>query len=607
MLESCHPGILFIADARAVMARIPSKSISLVCLDPPFGIGVEPSAQIELRELLLKVFLEARRVLRSDGNLTCTIPEAGSLDADSFNARLLLPQLFGREALEISRPLRRIASTGQPRSDRQVTLWLPVSEQSTYHPPHSALKVEELSRLFPCVDARGRYRWADVTTPGFRPLSQYQVLGASPPDGRSWRFSEDRMRAMVDAGLIAISATGRLPRLKQYSDDRPLPDAGLEWSDLPPLPLAEERIHTRANIVGQQPIAFSRRLVEMLTNPNDVVLDPCCGTGTTIIVAQLSKRRWIGSEIVSNLAAVIRNRMLQEASTDVAVKPSLDSWPTIDEQGTAAEFVAHLGGISALQQQVGDLRQLVEKYTATFTEVRNALGVKDSGTLEDDGLRSVLERLAQVIADRLGTPERMEKYSNGIAKWLPEWSRLGDLSREFLPQAEMLLDLCASIGVADYGVAVIQYCKTLEYELLFKLFEAYKVRFDKDVADAKTFLSDDLGDDATERFAKDMLRTHPKFTLGGMAFVMGLVKRPDGKTLSRSKLLQSFRDFVEHRFDERVREDDFVRQIDEITKRFRNEAAHPGLIDRETALACQAAVRACLRELIQSYRPVVHQ
>jgi site-specific DNA-methyltransferase (adenine-specific) len=46
----------------------------------------------------------------------------------------------------------------------------------------------------------------------------------------------------------------------------------------------------------QKPVALARYLVRTYTNPGDVVLDPCFGSGSFLVGAALEGRRWIGIE-----------------------------------------------------------------------------------------------------------------------------------------------------------------------------------------------------------------------------------------------------------------------------------------------------------------------
>ena len=46
-----------------------------------------------------------------------------------------------------------------------------------------------------------------------------------------------------------------------------------------------------------KPLKLMSWLVTLLTRPNETVLDPFCGSGTTLLAAQMLKRNWIGIEL----------------------------------------------------------------------------------------------------------------------------------------------------------------------------------------------------------------------------------------------------------------------------------------------------------------------
>ncbi len=57
--------------------------------------------------------------------------------------------------------------------------------------------------------------------------------------------------------------------------------------------------------------AFLERIITASSNEGDVVLDPFCGCGTTVAVAERLKRRWIGIDI-THLAIALMRRRLQD-------------------------------------------------------------------------------------------------------------------------------------------------------------------------------------------------------------------------------------------------------------------------------------------------------
>jgi len=59
----------------------------------------------------------------------------------------------------------------------------------------------------------------------------------------------------------------------------------------------------------QKPEALLERIIKTSSNEGDLVLDPFCGCGTTIVVAERRKRRWIGIDITHLAISLMRHRL----------------------------------------------------------------------------------------------------------------------------------------------------------------------------------------------------------------------------------------------------------------------------------------------------------
>lgn len=73
---------------------------------------------------------------------------------------------------------------------------------------------------------------------------------------------------------------------------------------------------TRDKIAFQHPATFPDLLAERhilsWSNENDIVLDPFLGSGTTVKMAKLKNRRWIGIEISEEYCKIAKNRIAEE-------------------------------------------------------------------------------------------------------------------------------------------------------------------------------------------------------------------------------------------------------------------------------------------------------
>lgn len=61
----------------------------------------------------------------------------------------------------------------------------------------------------------------------------------------------------------------------------------------------------------QKPVPLLERLIEIFTDEGDVVIDPCCGSGTTLLASIQKKRKAYGFEIKKNFFADARDIMLK--------------------------------------------------------------------------------------------------------------------------------------------------------------------------------------------------------------------------------------------------------------------------------------------------------
>jgi site-specific DNA-methyltransferase (adenine-specific) len=98
-------------------------------------------------------------------------------------------------------------------------------------------------------------------------------------------------------------------RQTKYGDKRANP-AGKVLDDVWHIPRVCGTFHERVDGVPTQlPLALVRRVVLGLTRPNDLVLDPFTGSGTTGVVCIQHGRRFHGIELREEYAAIARDRI----------------------------------------------------------------------------------------------------------------------------------------------------------------------------------------------------------------------------------------------------------------------------------------------------------
>lgn len=67
----------------------------------------------------------------------------------------------------------------------------------------------------------------------------------------------------------------------------------------------------------QKPVALLKKLIDIFTDEGEVVIDPCCGSGTTLLAAQQMMRRSYGFEVDKNFFKDAKEKVLSSFYPDM--------------------------------------------------------------------------------------------------------------------------------------------------------------------------------------------------------------------------------------------------------------------------------------------------
>jgi site-specific DNA-methyltransferase (adenine-specific) len=96
-------------------------------------------------------------------------------------------------------------------------------------------------------------------------------------------------------------------------------------TDVLDIPAINNMAAERVGYPTQKPLAMLEMLVGAFCPPGGVVLDPCCGSGTTLVAAARTGRRWIGGDVNRAAVDAARDRLGREASAGMTAGPDLPS------------------------------------------------------------------------------------------------------------------------------------------------------------------------------------------------------------------------------------------------------------------------------------------
>jgi site-specific DNA-methyltransferase (adenine-specific) len=78
------------------------------------------------------------------------------------------------------------------------------------------------------------------------------------------------------------------------------------WADIDPL---HGPYNERLGYPTQKPLALLERIIRASSNEGDIVLDPFCGCGTTLVAAQQLNRKWTGIDISRDAIEITAQRL----------------------------------------------------------------------------------------------------------------------------------------------------------------------------------------------------------------------------------------------------------------------------------------------------------
>ena len=161
----------------------------------------------------------------------------------------------------------------------------------------------------PDEDERGVWKASDLTRAEHRDRDFYAITTPSgkqvyPARGRSWsRPPQEIERLRLDNRLWFGRKGDAIPSLKRFLSevkDGVVPQTIWFRDEVGDNQDAKKEVKelNADEIFGTpKPEALLRRLLDIATNPNDLVLDSFLGSGTTAAVAHKMGRRWIGIEL----------------------------------------------------------------------------------------------------------------------------------------------------------------------------------------------------------------------------------------------------------------------------------------------------------------------
>lgn len=304
--------LIYCGDNLEVLAKFRAKSVDLIYADPPFfsnrhfeiiwGNGAEQKVYEDRWKGGINVYIEwmkerlwqCYRVLKDDGSMY--------LHCDwhaTHRLRVAMDDLFGETSFRNEIVWKRATMSGAKAVGKQYgrnhdsILYYSKGKDWQYHTQYLPYSKEYLKKKFTHKDERGLYR-------------------LQPKGTRS----DEAIAELRKQGRIVEGKTGYI-EIKFYFEEMKgvaLDDVWLDIKDLRTIQSTE-----KWNYPTQKPEKLLERIILTSSSKGDIVLDPFCGCGTTLVVAQQLGRRWVGIDVAPKACELMRERLIKVGATDIRI------------------------------------------------------------------------------------------------------------------------------------------------------------------------------------------------------------------------------------------------------------------------------------------------
>lgn len=254
-------------DCIEVMATMPENSVDQVITSPPYGVNIAYDVHdddMEISEYLefsRKWLTEVYRLLKDDGRIALNIPY--EINRQTKGGRIFFVSEVYQVMKEIGFKFFGIVDLEEQSPHRSKTTawgsWMSPSSPYIYNPKECVILAYKKHHI---KKVKGEPQWKGEPT-----------------------VKEDGKTKMV------------------YSDEDKKEFMELvfgQWNYF-----ADTKSLTKATFSMDIP----KKAIKILTYKNDIVLDPFCGSATTMVAAEILDRRWIGIELSPNYTNIGLDRV----------------------------------------------------------------------------------------------------------------------------------------------------------------------------------------------------------------------------------------------------------------------------------------------------------
>jgi adenine-specific DNA-methyltransferase len=300
------------------------RKATLFYLDPPYGTGLDfhsrnlehayndSMGQAAYIEFMRRRLILMRECMTDDGSIYVQIGHQMLA-----HVKVIMDEIFGADRFRNLITRRKCSSKNftskQFANINDFILFYSKNRSYKWNQPRIEAEDEWVLKEYPKMDALGRrYKLVPIHAPGTRNGETGQPWrGMMPPPGKHWQYIPQKLEDLDRQGDIHWSKNGNPRRKVYWSADkkRTLTDYWEQYRDAH---------HQSVQITGyptEKNLDMLKMIVAASSDAGDLVIDPFCGSGTTLQAARDLDRRFIGIDASFTAAQATLKRMRHGVET----------------------------------------------------------------------------------------------------------------------------------------------------------------------------------------------------------------------------------------------------------------------------------------------------
>jgi site-specific DNA-methyltransferase (adenine-specific) len=258
-------------DCVKVMASLPESCVDLIVTSPPYNVGIDYDSYDDKQSMedywqFTKDWLsESYRILKDDGRIAVNIPY--EVNVQDRGGRILFMSEFYQIMKNLGFKFFGLVDLNEQSPHRSKTTawgsWMSPSAPYIYNPKECVIlgyKKNHIKKI------KGEPQWKG------------ELVDLEQEDGT---IKQKMMYQEEDKKDFMSLVYG-------------------QWEYF-----ADTKQQTKATFSMDIPM----KAIKILTYRNDIVLDPFTGSGTSLVAAEVSGRRWLGIELSENYTKVAKERV----------------------------------------------------------------------------------------------------------------------------------------------------------------------------------------------------------------------------------------------------------------------------------------------------------